>query len=64
MKIKLFTLVLIASLLGCSENNNEIVKIQCDEIKHNCHYLYYSIFYHYYYNHGFAIIDVNIRFFC
>ena len=33
MKIKLFTLVLIASLLGCSENNNEMIEVSSPESK-------------------------------
>jgi len=33
MKIKLFTLVLIMSLLGCSENNNELIEVSSPESK-------------------------------
>jgi len=33
MKIKLFTLVLIVSLLGCSENNNELIEVSSPESK-------------------------------
>ena len=33
MKIKLFTLVLITSLFGCSENNNEMIEVSSPESK-------------------------------